>query len=453
MAYPNSIDSLIPLVDGQTPVSSAPTNQILNAVLAVENTLGLNPQGNLATVAERLATVIGVGGGLDVTSGTLQGVTIGLSNFTDNSIGYFNSLSSNGGSLNGIIGANTPQDATFSTANITTGQLNLNNGVFIIFTGTSIPVNGLSGSGGILLNNKVRFGEFGNGLVMGEVGTPGGVVLQVKSGIVQTALAGTSLTTPPAQSNILDDSTGQMAVLKNLYFGALGNQTNAFFSSPTSFTTKINGNTYLWPTSSNSFIAPQPIPVGGVVLVGNPANNQLSWSTISSYVQTALWQKYIIQITGANGLQPGNGYVTIYYPNGTNNKSNPVQLTGTGSQQISLFSYASGMIIEGVKIAVLSSIEPITGDADSGVSGTNSPGTISCSVGPLSGTVDKYASFFPVSTSPALGNFQVSHDFFGEDPGVVSSVAVNISSSNSGYSLSNLNAGQFHIWVKTEITI
>lgn len=468
MAFPNSLDNLVAPIDGVTPLNSASVSGVFNAVNVVEAVLGLNPQGLLVDVATRIGTVIGSAGGLDATSGTLSNITIvsGGADFTTSFVANPSSL----GSLdNVIIGANIPQAVTCTTLNATQ-YVEITNGLVVVFSGTT-PVNGvsLSGSvshGGISIDGRPRIGAFGNGLVIGELTGKSGAgvngaypVLQIGSGLIQTGTvaANAALTASPSVSNVLDDTTGQMSVAKTLYFGNIGNQTNLFSAASGNFTTKMNGNTYVWPVSGQGIANPQPVPIGGVVLVGTPNTNQLVWATLPSFIQTVLWQKYIIQITGSNGLQPGSGYVTIYYPNGTNNKANPVPLTGTGSQtNLPLFSYSAGIITEGVKIAVLSAIEAVTGLADAAVSGANvsgGPGTITCSVGPNPGTVDKYASAYPVSTTPSSGNFQVSQDFFGEDPATVTEVVFTLGSSNFSYPLSNLNGGQFHIWVKTETTI
>ncbi len=455
MAYPASLDNVVAPIDGVTPINDASVASVFNAVNAIEAALGLNPQGTLSDLTTRVNTILGQAGGLNATGGSLNGVTIGA---VTPGIGNFTSLTSTSGSINSIIGANSPQPATFTTADAT--ELDISGGVVSIFSGL-VPVNQISGQGGISINGRPRIGDFGNGLVLGEPGTASSPVIQIlpsPANLIQTAVTAASNpeTTPPTVNNILDDGSGNVAIKGVLYLGTIGNQKNLFSASQPSgiLTTNLSGSTYIWPSGGLSNT--QSVPIGGVVLVGNPTNNQLLWATLPSFIQTVLWQKYVIQITGANGSQPGSGYVTIYYPNGTNNKANPIPLTGTGSQQIILFSYTAGMIIEGVKIAVLSTVEPVTGIPDTAVSGANvsgGPGTITSSVGPQGGTVDKYASAYAVSTAPASGNFQVSQDFFGEDPSLVASISFNLASSNSSYPLSNLNGGQFHIWVKTETTI
>ncbi|HEY4002426.1 MAG TPA: hypothetical protein VGO93_26380 [Candidatus Xenobia bacterium] len=56
MSYPSSIDSL-PNVNTGDVITAAHENAQSAATLAIENTLGINPQGGYSTVASALAAV------------------------------------------------------------------------------------------------------------------------------------------------------------------------------------------------------------------------------------------------------------------------------------------------------------------------------------------------------------------------------------------------------------
>ncbi len=67
--YPNSIDGYtqLPLaVDKVTNVNASTVNRLRSAIINIENTLGINPQGDYDTVAERLDDIGGGGGSGDV---------------------------------------------------------------------------------------------------------------------------------------------------------------------------------------------------------------------------------------------------------------------------------------------------------------------------------------------------------------------------------------------------
>ncbi|MHB2021354.1 MAG: hypothetical protein ACYCW6_30850, partial [Candidatus Xenobia bacterium] len=67
MSYPGSIDTIPQVATGDI-VQAGLENSQTNAILAVENTLGINPQGGFPTVAALLASTITAG---QVQSGTL----------------------------------------------------------------------------------------------------------------------------------------------------------------------------------------------------------------------------------------------------------------------------------------------------------------------------------------------------------------------------------------------
>lgn len=57
--YPGAIDTWVDLVDRVDDILAAHLNDAYARLIAIENTLGINPQGAWTTVANRMANLIG----------------------------------------------------------------------------------------------------------------------------------------------------------------------------------------------------------------------------------------------------------------------------------------------------------------------------------------------------------------------------------------------------------
>ncbi len=152
--YPENFDSFEENVDYESVVTASDMNNVQSAIVAIEKTLGQNPNGEYNTLSERLDASIGYGADLQANTITISSPTSSIiaagSAYISNTI-YASAFIGDGSQLTGLpilVSSDTLETVT-SRGNATSTELILLN-----------PANSISASGNITSSKTIQASAF-----------------------------------------------------------------------------------------------------------------------------------------------------------------------------------------------------------------------------------------------------------------------------------------------------